>query len=83
MKVKKLIKTFLASCLVGTIGEGALGWLIRFTTGNFLWVYPESPFITTSCYSIPLWGLAGLVCYVVFRKIGVLEAVVNIKEVVE
>jgi len=69
---KKLTKIFLISCLVGTVGEGVMGWLIRFAIGDFLWIYPNSPFITTSLYVIPLWGLAGLICYSVFRKIGVL-----------
>lgn len=72
MKIKNLIKTFLISCVAGIIGEGAIGWLIRLATGNFLWVYPESIFVTTSLYAIPLWGLAGLILYFLLQKIGVI-----------
>jgi hypothetical protein len=72
MKLEKFVKVFLISCLVGTVGEGVVGWLIHLVTGNFLWIYPDSPFTTTSFYVIPLWGFAGLIIYSIFRKIVVL-----------
>lgn len=72
-QLKKMLKIFLTTCVVGTIGEGATGWLIRLVIGKFLWTYPDSILVTTSLYVIPLWGIAGLVCYFTLQKIGVLK----------
>lgn len=69
--MKKLLKAFLVSCAVGTIGEGVAGWIIRALTGHFLWIYPESPLTTTSLIVIPLWGIVGLMFYFTFKRAGV------------
>jgi len=63
MKIKGTILIFLISCLVGISGEFTLGWIIYLTTGNFLWIYPGSSLRTTSLYTLPLWGIAGLIFY--------------------
>jgi len=68
VNLKKLVKVFLAAAGVGFAGEGLVGWLIYSATGNFLWVYPDSFFVTTSLYVIPLWGFAGLVHYWILRR---------------
>jgi len=73
MKIRKLIKIYLSSCVAGFLGEGAMGWLIHFVTGDFLWVYPGSPFTTTSLYVMPLWGVSGLIYYSILWRIGCLK----------
>lgn len=69
MTLKELIVLYLVSCVIGFTGELTSGWIIKFATGNFLWLYPASPFVTTSLYVVPLWGLAGLICCFVCSKI--------------
>jgi len=64
MKSKKdrndYLEMFVISCIVGFITEFLLGWGIYAFVGEFLWIYPASPFQTTSLYVVPVWGLAGL-----------------------
>lgn len=73
LTMKKIVKQFLArffvGCIVGTLGEGLVGWGIRLLTGEFLWVYPGSPFVTTSVYVIPLWGCSTLIGYFVLKML--------------
>lgn len=72
--LKKLLKIFASAGVVGFIGEGLTGWLIRLLTGKFFWIYHEYPlFKTTSLLVAPLWGISGLIFYVIMRKMGVCE----------
>jgi hypothetical protein len=52
------------------VGEFILGWLIKFATGNFLWVYPGSILVTASVFALPIWilGIAALKIIVRFTK---------------
>lgn len=59
MKINDFME-ILFIALLANIGEFILGWLIRFITGDFLWVYPNSFLITTSIYAYPLW-IMGLI----------------------
>jgi uncharacterized membrane protein len=69
MNKKKIFTLYLLSCLVGTLFEFTIGWIIRFVTGHFLWIYPISPLQTTAWQVIPLWGLGGLISYAITKKI--------------
>ena len=54
------LEMFVISCVAGFIAEFLGGWGIYALIGRFLWIYPTSPFQTSSFYVVPLWGLAGL-----------------------
>lgn len=65
MNIKKIIIIYLISCAVGTFFEFTIGWIIRFATGHFLWIYPNSPLQTTAWQVVPLWGIGGLLYYAI------------------
>lgn len=58
-----IVAFYVVSCFVGAFFEYLIGWALRFATGRFIWIYPESPLQTTSLLVLPLWGVAGLMLY--------------------
>jgi len=57
----KLINVFLAFALLGTFLEWLVGFSFHMVVGHRLWTYYRYNINTyTSLLSIPLWGLAGI-----------------------
>jgi len=63
MKKLSLIITYAISCFAGASFEFLIGWTLKYASGRFIWIYPDSPLQTTSLIVIPLWGVAGLMFY--------------------
>ena len=65
MKSYNLVEILFVA-LIAHIGEFIMGWIIKFVTGEFLWIYPDSFLVTTSVYAYPLW----VVLLIIIRQIA-------------
>ena len=65
-KIKDVLIIYIILCLVGTFLEWAYGTLWSLC-GQTPWIYPDSPLRYTSLETLPLWGVAGLICVIVYR----------------
>ena len=70
MKKLAVLILYVVSCGAGTLFECLWGWILRYATGQFIWIYQDSPLQTTSLIVIPLWGVAGLMFYGIGRAIN-------------
>ena len=65
-KTKDILILYVIMCFIGAILEGAYGMLWSLS-GQTPWIYPDSIFKYTSLETLPLWGLAGLICATIYR----------------
>ena len=64
----KLINTFIAFALVGPIIEWAIGFSYHMVVGEKLWTYDRYNINSyTSFLAIPIWGLAGVLFWLLAR----------------
>ena len=69
----KIIYFFFASCIVGFGLEYILGLAYHKTLNRRLWAYNDRFSISgyTSLLTIPIWGCAGIVFFILGKSIGV------------
>jgi len=65
-KTKDILVLYIILCLVGAILEWAYGTLWNLC-GRTPWIYPDSVLRYTSFEGLPLWGMGGLICVVIYR----------------
>ena len=65
-KTKDIIILYVILCFVGAFLEWAYGTLWSLC-GQTPWIYPDSMLQYTSFQTLPLWGLAGLICVTIYR----------------
>lgn len=64
----KLLNIFLVFALIGTFLEWMVGFSFHMVVGHRLWTYYRYNITTyTSLLSIPLWGLAGVLFWLLAR----------------
>ena len=67
----KLITMFVASSLLGFVLEYILGLVYHKTLNSRLWTYHRlSMQGYTSLLSIPVWGIAGVIFFFIFKIVG-------------
>jgi hypothetical protein len=66
VKVKDTLILYIILCLVGATLEWAYGMLWNLC-GQTPWIYPDSILRYTSFEGLPLWGMGGLICVVIYR----------------
>ncbi len=68
---KDIIYFYLMSCLLGFILEGLLGWIYHKTLGERFWKYDRYTIGGhTSFLTLPLWGLAGVMFFLLSYFMG-------------
>jgi hypothetical protein len=65
-KVKDILLLYIILCFVGAVLEWAYGTLWNHC-GQAPWIYPDSILRYTSFEGLPLWGLGGLICVIIYR----------------
>jgi len=63
------IEMFVLSCIVGFVVEFLGGWGFYALLGQFIWIYPASPLLTSSLVVVPLWGVIGLIFLYVWKYV--------------
>jgi len=65
-KIKGVAGLYVILCFVGAVLEWAYGtfWSV---VGQTPWVYPNSILRYTSFEGLPLWGVGGLICVIIYR----------------
>lgn len=69
----KIIYFFFASCVVGFVLEYLLGLAYHKTLNRRLWAYNDRFNLSgyTSLLTVPIWGCAGVVFFILGKSIGV------------
>lgn len=66
-----ILKMFIASSIIGFVGEGIAGFVYDKVLNRRLWTYNRLSIKGyTSFLSIPLWGIAGVIFWFISKLVG-------------